>query len=211
MSFWQTSWLQGIAADPASAVPGYILGGISWYAMPFTLATTMGLVAVALENTPSFPTYPRRMTAAETNAGLVLPYGQFVSIPSSGYNWILVPLSRADNYGKGWCGCCSPPHVHELHLGHLCTAHRCFHRDIIWYLPNILVSPAIDLYFANDSLYVQPTKCKWWASTSIVALFCCRIFPVYGWVLFHAVRGRYVPICIQDMRSSSHWCVRYWP
>jgi urea-proton symporter len=52
--------------------------------MPFTLATTMGLVAVALENTPSFPTYPRRMTAAETNAGLVLPYGQFFLIPSSG-------------------------------------------------------------------------------------------------------------------------------
>ncbi|KAF7973578.1 hypothetical protein HWV62_14858 [Athelia sp. TMB] len=65
---------KGIAADPASAVPGYILGGISWYAMPFTLATTMGLVAVALENTPAFPTYPRRMTAAETGAGLVLPY-----------------------------------------------------------------------------------------------------------------------------------------
>ncbi|KAL8283770.1 hypothetical protein RQP46_005202 [Phenoliferia psychrophenolica] len=65
---------KGIAADPASAVPGYILGGLSWYAMPFALATTMGLVAVALENTPAFPTYPRRMTAAETGAGLVLPY-----------------------------------------------------------------------------------------------------------------------------------------
>lgn len=40
----------------------------------FTLATTMGLVAIALENTPSFPTYPRRMNARETSAGLVLPY-----------------------------------------------------------------------------------------------------------------------------------------
>lgn len=42
--------------------------------MPFTLATTAGLLAVALENTPAFPTFPRRMTAAETGAGLVLPY-----------------------------------------------------------------------------------------------------------------------------------------
>lgn len=65
---------KGIAADPAAAVPGYVLGGLAWYAMPFTLATTMGIVAVALENTPAFPTYPRRMTTSEIGAGLALPY-----------------------------------------------------------------------------------------------------------------------------------------
>ena len=65
---------KGIAADPAAAVPGYVLGGLSWYAMPFTLATTMGILAIALENTPAFPTYPRRMTSAEVSAGLALPY-----------------------------------------------------------------------------------------------------------------------------------------
>lgn len=64
---------KGIAAAPESAIPGYVLGGLSWYAMPFTLATTAGLVAVALENTPSFPTFPRRMNASEIGAGLVLP------------------------------------------------------------------------------------------------------------------------------------------
>jgi len=42
--------------------------------MPFTLATTMGIVAVALENTAAFPTYPNRMTATEIGAGLALPY-----------------------------------------------------------------------------------------------------------------------------------------
>jgi hypothetical protein len=65
---------KGIAADPAAAVPGYVLGGLSWYAMPWTLATTMGLAAVALENTPAFPTFPRRMNASEIGAGLALPY-----------------------------------------------------------------------------------------------------------------------------------------
>lgn len=65
---------KGIAADPASAVPGYVLGGLAWYAMPFTLATTMGILAVALENTPAFPTYPRRMTSSEISAGLALPF-----------------------------------------------------------------------------------------------------------------------------------------
>jgi len=30
---------KGIAADPASAIPGYVLGGLAWYAMPFTLVS----------------------------------------------------------------------------------------------------------------------------------------------------------------------------
>jgi Na+/proline symporter len=34
----------------------------------------MGILAVALENTPAFPTYPRRMNTAEIGAGLALPY-----------------------------------------------------------------------------------------------------------------------------------------
>ncbi|KAH0175181.1 sodium symporter family protein, partial [Aureobasidium melanogenum] len=65
---------KGIAADPAAAVPGYVLGGLAWYAMPFTLATTMGIAAIALENTPQFPTFPNRMSTAEVSAGLTLPY-----------------------------------------------------------------------------------------------------------------------------------------
>ncbi|KAH0233559.1 sodium symporter family protein, partial [Aureobasidium melanogenum] len=65
---------KGIAADPAAAVPGYVLGGLAWYAMPFTLATTMGIAAIALENTPQFPTFPNRMSTAEISAGLTLPY-----------------------------------------------------------------------------------------------------------------------------------------
>ncbi|KZS94735.1 hypothetical protein SISNIDRAFT_484272 [Sistotremastrum niveocremeum HHB9708] len=83
---------KGIAADPASAVPGYILGGLSWYAMPFTLATTMGLVAVALENTPAFPTFAqnRRMTSAEVGAGLVLPYAAQTIMGKGGAGAVLV-------------------------------------------------------------------------------------------------------------------------
>ncbi|KAK9327829.1 hypothetical protein V1520DRAFT_282706 [Lipomyces starkeyi] len=62
-----------IAASPASALPGYILGGIAWFAIPWLCATTMGLACLALETTPAFPTYPNRMSAADVSAGLVLP------------------------------------------------------------------------------------------------------------------------------------------
>lgn len=64
---------KAIAASPVSALPGYILGGLSWFAIPWLCATTMGLSALALETNPAFPTYPNRMPDADVTAGLVLP------------------------------------------------------------------------------------------------------------------------------------------
>jgi Na+/proline symporter len=81
---------KGIAADPASAVPGYVLGGLAWYAMPFTLATTMGIAAIALENTPAFPTFPNRMSTAEISAGLTLPYAAQTISGTGGAGAVLV-------------------------------------------------------------------------------------------------------------------------
>ncbi|KAI9761317.1 MAG: hypothetical protein M4579_001107 [Chaenotheca gracillima] len=66
-------WNKAIAAHPVSALPGYVLGGLSWFAIPWLCATTMGLAAIALESNPAFPTYPERMADADVTAGLVLP------------------------------------------------------------------------------------------------------------------------------------------
>jgi len=44
----QAYWQRAIAAKPSSTVKGFLVGGMSWFAIPFTLATTMGLTAVAL-------------------------------------------------------------------------------------------------------------------------------------------------------------------
>lgn len=64
---------KAIAASPVSALPGYVLGGLSWFAIPWLAATTMGLACLSLESHPSFPTYPNRMPDADVSAGLVLP------------------------------------------------------------------------------------------------------------------------------------------
>ena len=64
---------KAIAASPVHALPGYIMGGLSWFAIPWLAATTMGLSALALESNPVFPTYPDRMPDADVTAGLVLP------------------------------------------------------------------------------------------------------------------------------------------
>lgn len=64
---------KAIAASPVHALPGYIIGGLSWFAIPWLCATTMGLAALALETNPAFPTYPHRLSHEQITAGLVLP------------------------------------------------------------------------------------------------------------------------------------------
>ncbi|KAM9936389.1 hypothetical protein OXX80_004060 [Metschnikowia pulcherrima] len=64
---------KAFASDPVATLPGYVMGGLAWFAVPMFIATTMGLAALALENTPAWPTYPSKMTSAEVSAGLVLP------------------------------------------------------------------------------------------------------------------------------------------
>lgn len=75
---------KAIAASPVHALPGYILGGLCWFAIPWLTATTMGLTALALENTPWFPTFPNRMANADVSAGLVLPYAAVALLGKGG-------------------------------------------------------------------------------------------------------------------------------
>ncbi|CAK0808194.1 unnamed protein product [Prorocentrum cordatum] len=60
----QSYWQSAIAAKPASAHKGYLLGGLVWFTIPFALATSLGLAGVAL----GLP-----ITAAEAGSGLVPP------------------------------------------------------------------------------------------------------------------------------------------
>jgi Na+/proline symporter len=75
---------KAIAASPVDALPGYIMGGLSWFAIPWLCATTMGLAALALETNPVFPTYPDRMAPADVSAGLVLPYAAVALLGKGG-------------------------------------------------------------------------------------------------------------------------------
>ncbi|TAQ86565.1 hypothetical protein B7494_g5120 [Chlorociboria aeruginascens] len=81
---------KAIAASPVHALPGYIMGGISWFAIPWLCATTMGLSALALEGNPAFPTYPNRMADADVSAGLVLPYAAVALLGKGGAVYAMV-------------------------------------------------------------------------------------------------------------------------
>ncbi|CAN9213510.1 unnamed protein product [Alternaria alternata] len=75
---------KAIAASPVHALPGYIIGGLSWFAIPWLCATTMGLAALALQSTEYFPTYPNVMDEASISAGLTLPYAAVALLGSGG-------------------------------------------------------------------------------------------------------------------------------
>jgi SSS family transporter len=60
----QSYWQSAIAAKPAAAHKGYLLGGMVWFTIPFALATAMGLASTALQ----LP-----ITSAESGSGLVPP------------------------------------------------------------------------------------------------------------------------------------------
>ncbi|KAF2853618.1 urea active transporter [Plenodomus tracheiphilus IPT5] len=86
---------KAIAASPVDALPGYIMGGLSWFAIPWLAATTMGLSALALESNPVFPGYPNRMADADVSAGLVLPTAAVAMMGKGGAAAVLLLVFMA--------------------------------------------------------------------------------------------------------------------
>ncbi|CAH1761942.1 8957_t:CDS:2 [Entrophospora sp. SA101] len=62
-------WQRAIAARPSSTVKAYLIGGLAWFAIPFTLATTMGIAGVALVASGNMDP----LTEQQIDEGLVLP------------------------------------------------------------------------------------------------------------------------------------------
>ncbi|XP_037082167.1 urea-proton symporter DUR3-like [Pollicipes pollicipes] len=65
----QSYWQSAVAARPAHGVWGFVLGGLTWFAIPFTMATTMGLAYVALSAAQGSPL----LSDGDVAAGLVAP------------------------------------------------------------------------------------------------------------------------------------------
>lgn len=82
----QSYWQSAIAARPASAAKGYLLGGLCWFAIPFSLATSLGLASTAL----LLP-----ITATEAGNGLVPPAVAEHLLGDTGAVLILIMLFMA--------------------------------------------------------------------------------------------------------------------
>ncbi|CAN8070123.1 unnamed protein product [Agarophyton chilense] len=82
----QSYWQSAIAATPSASWKGYIIGGLCWFAIPFSLATSLGLAALAL----SLP-----LSDGEIDAGLVPPAVATHLLGSGGAALILIMLFMA--------------------------------------------------------------------------------------------------------------------
>ncbi len=60
----QAFWQRAIASRPKSLVKGFFIGGLAWFAIPFALATSLGLVGIALQ---------LDLSPSEVSHGLVAP------------------------------------------------------------------------------------------------------------------------------------------
>lgn len=79
-------WVSAIAARPSSTHKGYLLGGLVWFAVPFSLATSLGIGALALD----LP-----ITASEAIHGLVPPATAVALMGTSGSVLLLTMLFMA--------------------------------------------------------------------------------------------------------------------
>ena len=62
------------SASPRATVPAYLLTAFLIFSNVWPIGAIIGGALHFLENDPSFPTYPRKMTQEEIDSGFVLPY-----------------------------------------------------------------------------------------------------------------------------------------
>lgn len=91
----QAYWQRAIASRPTTAVKAYIMGGLAWFAIPFSFATTLGLAAVALVDHPQFPTYPNLPSDSDVSAGLASALSASALLGTSGAVALLLSLFLA--------------------------------------------------------------------------------------------------------------------
>ncbi|RUS77237.1 hypothetical protein EGW08_014990 [Elysia chlorotica] len=87
----QSYWQSAVAAKPKQGVLGLLLGGLAWFAIPFSFSTTMGLAYVAL----SAKQGEGLLTADDVDAGLVPPVVAYHLLGKSGAILIMVMVLMA--------------------------------------------------------------------------------------------------------------------
>lgn len=90
-SFWQKTF----SADVRSTVPAYLLASFLIFANVWPLGAILGGASIVLENTESFPTYPRPMSQFEIDSGYVLPYVLKTVLGNGGVGAILLVIYLA--------------------------------------------------------------------------------------------------------------------
>ncbi|VFQ70547.1 unnamed protein product [Cuscuta campestris] len=94
-------WVSAIAARPSSTHKGYLLGGLVWFAVPFSLATSLGLGALALDLPLTESEASRGLPSSSSSPNIPnvpMLAGNLVSILTGGAVHALCSFLRPQNY-----------------------------------------------------------------------------------------------------------------
>ncbi|KAG2141861.1 putative urea transporter [Suillus clintonianus] len=80
---------------PSGTTKAYMLGGLSWFAVPWAFGSCLGLSARALQTNPLFPTYPFPLSPQQTSAGLAAPAAAAVLMGKGGAVALLLVVFMA--------------------------------------------------------------------------------------------------------------------
>ncbi|XP_033624975.1 urea-proton symporter DUR3-like [Asterias rubens] len=111
-SYWQSS----VAAKPRQGMWGFLIGGLVWFAIPFSFATTMGLAYVALGTHRGEPL----LTASQVGEGLVPPaVAKELMGPVGGVLMVILILMAVTSTGSAEVIAITSIIVYDLYQIHL--------------------------------------------------------------------------------------------
>jgi len=113
----QAYWQSSVAAKPLQGVWGFISGGLTWFAIPFTLATTMGLAYLGLSSAQGAP----MLTDDEVASGLAAPLVAQKLLGSTGeYSMLFLILMAVMSTGSAEVIAVSSIIIYDVYQAYLC-------------------------------------------------------------------------------------------
>merc|ERR1711936_1215667 len=119
----QAYWQSSVAAKPLQGVWGFISGGLTWFAIPFTLATTMGLAYLGLYSAQGSPL----LTEEDVMKGLAAPLVAQKLLGTTGeYAMLFLILMAVMSTGSAEVIAVASIVIYDVYQAYICP----FKRDL---------------------------------------------------------------------------------
>jgi Na+/proline symporter len=113
----QAYWQSSVAAKPLQGVWGFISGGLTWFAIPFTLATTMGLAYLGLSSAQGAP----MLSDEDVARGLAAPLVAQKLLGATGeYSMLFLILMAVMSTGSAEVIAVSSIIIYDVYQAYLC-------------------------------------------------------------------------------------------
>eukprot|EP00088_Acartia_fossae_P002402 TRINITY_DN10975_c0_g2_i3.p1 TRINITY_DN10975_c0_g2~~TRINITY_DN10975_c0_g2_i3.p1 ORF type:complete len:661 (-),score=169.34 TRINITY_DN10975_c0_g2_i3:383-2365(-) len=113
----QAYWQSSVAAKPLQGVWGFISGGLTWFAIPFTLATTMGLAYLGLSSAQGAP----MLSEEDVARGLAAPLVAQKLLGTTGeYSMLFLILMAVMSTGSAEVIAVASIIIYDVYQAYLC-------------------------------------------------------------------------------------------